>query len=410
MAQLGFLPPGARGYLAGEQSEYQRQNQGMGQLQGLLQMQGALMQQEQMRQSLMREQGFRNELGKLGPNPDPQQAANLAMRFGKPEIAFQLFNQLEQRKSRETIAEENRIAQGQRTDEMNRLRGDISRAGIESREDIAARDRALRGEIAAGRPAPAPTMITVQDPSSPTGWSHRDARGGAVIPGAPAPTSTTRPAPFESELQRQTAKDYTKIVEDSQRMGDQLDLTKKAINQFRDYTQSELLGTGAIATLGGATKYISSKTEALEAVFRTINLKNMVATFSGMTRAIDTDAERRAWEATQPGVSLDDPTNTQILVGGLSLAAKTQAEGAARKRYIEASPDKTLKGYVSPVIGRTSVLFNAEGDPVVIPKEQINQFRAQGLMTDEEYGKQILGKSRRRTDKPQEGWGIREIK
>src|SRR3990167_9143761 len=123
------------------------------------------------------------------------------------------------------------------------------------------------------------------------------------------PAPRIPPTPFESELQKQTAKDYTKIVEDSQRMGDQLDLTKTAINQFRDYTQSELLGTGPIATLMGGTKYLSSKTESLEAIFRNINLKNMVATFSGMSRAIDTNAERRAWEATQPGVALDDSTN-----------------------------------------------------------------------------------------------------
>ena len=197
--------------------------------------------------------------------------------------------------------------------------------------------------------------------------------------------------PFESQLQRDTAKDYANVVQSSAKMGDQLDLTKQAINQFRDYTQGQILGTGPIATLFGGTKYISSKTEALEATFKTINLKNMVATFEGFSRAIDTGPERRAWEATQPGIALDDPTNAQILVGGLSLAAKAQAEGEARRRYIESSPDKTLKGYVSPVIGKTSVLFTPGGDPVVIPKDQIDRAKAQGLMTDKDYGQQILG-------------------
>ena len=268
------------------------------------------------------------------------------------------------------------------------------------------------GRVIASVPAnpiqsPAPIIKTIKHPASSTGWAHIDIRTGTITPEAPPPGAGG--SPFESELQRQTAKDYTKIVEDSQRMGDQLDLTKKAISQFRDYTQGQLLGTGPLATLAGTTKYVSSKTEALEAVFRTINLKNMVATFSGMTRAIDTDAERRAWEATQPGVSLDDPTNAQILVGGLSLAAKTQAEGAARKQFIETSPDKTLKGYVSPVIGKTSVLFTQNGDPVVILKDQIDKGKAQGLMTDWEYEQQVLGKGRRRTDKPQQGWSMRPV-
>src|SRR3990167_8222200 len=148
MAQgYGGVPAGPlAAYLSVRDRNEQRGSeelQQVGAVQGLL----AKMQQQQQ------ERQFQSELQALGPNPTPEQIAPLAMRYRKPELAVSMLQATEQRKSRELIAEQNRIAQGQRTDEMNRLRGDISTAQIQSREDIAARDRALRGDIAAGRPA-----------------------------------------------------------------------------------------------------------------------------------------------------------------------------------------------------------------------------------------------------------------
>ena len=59
MAELGFLPPGARGYLLGEQLAQQQQAQGLGRLGSLIQMQGALAQQQQAQQpSAPDEQGW----------------------------------------------------------------------------------------------------------------------------------------------------------------------------------------------------------------------------------------------------------------------------------------------------------------------------------------------------------------
>lgn len=326
----------------------------VGAVQGLL----ARMQAQQM------DAQFRQAIGALGPNPDPSQAAAIAMKFGKPDLAVQFANQVENRKLRETLVGQTDLrmrelaagreaTQRQLAQQADLTRRELAGQADVTRRELAASGQALRRELAASRPP--------------------------------------RVTPFESELQKKTAQDYAKATQDAAKTGDQLDLTKRAIAQFRDYTQGQILGTGPIATLGGMTKYLSSKTEALEATFKTINLKNMVATFEGFSRAIDTGPERRAWEATQPGVALDDPTNAMILVGALSLTAKAQAEGEARRRYIESSPDKTLKGYVSPVIGKTSVLFTPQGEPVLIPKEQLEAGKARGLITDKQYEEQILG-------------------
>ena len=73
----------------------------------------------------------------------------------------------------------------------------------------------------------------------------------------------------------------------------------------------------------------------------------------------------------------------------MSLAAKTKAEGEARRAYMDQR--KSLEGYVSPVIGKTTVLFNQNGDPQVVSKSQVEQARRSGLMTDQEYINTLMG-------------------
>jgi hypothetical protein len=51
-------------------------------------------------QALQQEQAFRSDIEKLGPNPDPEQLATLAVKHGKPEIAASLFRSQEDRKAR----------------------------------------------------------------------------------------------------------------------------------------------------------------------------------------------------------------------------------------------------------------------------------------------------------------------
>lgn len=59
------------------------------------------------RQQLENELGFRQEVSKLGPNPDPGGIASAAMKWGKPEVAANLYKAAEDRAGRLQTAKDN---------------------------------------------------------------------------------------------------------------------------------------------------------------------------------------------------------------------------------------------------------------------------------------------------------------
>lgn len=231
------------------------------------------------------------------------------------------------------------------------------------------------------------------------GYAVGDARTGQI-----SGPSGIIPAQYDPRLQaslsgaktgaQESSKDYNELIKSSSKVEEQLSMATDTLRQFQDYSQNKIGGTGPFATGFGLKQYTDADTQSLEAAFRTINLKNMAATFEGMSRAIDTQAERMAWEKTQPGIVLDDPTNYQILVGNISMATKAKAEAEARKRYIESNPDASLKGYVSPVFGKTKTLFDANGNASVVPNENVQSARQRGLMTADEFNAILSGKKR----------------
>lgn len=212
-----------------------------------------------------------------------------------------------------------------------------------------------------------------------------EGRAGGQVVGAkfnPALQATLSGAKTSGQ---ESSKAYNDLIEGSSKVEEQLSLATDTLRQFDQYSKNSALGTGPFATGFGLKQYTDADTQQLEAAFRTINLKNMAATFDGMSRAIDTQAERQAWERTQPGIKLDDPVNYQILVGNISMATKAKAEADARKQYIDSSPDGTLKGYQSPIFGKTKTMFNANGDAIVVPNNQVPSAKKNGLMTADEF-------------------------
>jgi hypothetical protein len=128
---------------------------------------------------------------------------------------------------------------------------------------------------------------------------------------------------------RATRKDLDKAESSAEAALRDLKNVKK---QFEAYSKGVTSGTGPVATLGGLTKYISQDTEKLDSAFKKVALGEMVKMFAGMSKAVDSNAERRAFEATQPSVALDDETNKQILDAQIkaaeSLIKKTRAAKA----------------------------------------------------------------------------------
>jgi len=73
------------------------------------------------------------------------------------------------------------------------------------------------------------------------------------------------------------------------------------------------LGTGPLQTLGGLTKSLSPEEQKLDALYKKMNLDTMVKMFAGMSKAVDSDAERRAFEAAQPNLANYRDVNMGIL-------------------------------------------------------------------------------------------------
>lgn len=114
-------------------------------------------------------------------------------------------------------------------------------------------------------------------------------------------------------VKKENRKERYQIEKDLNATENLVNLVKQAKDEFEKYSKGSLTGTGPLATLGGGTKYLSSGTQKLDSLFRTLSLDSMVKMFSGMSKAVDTNAERAAFEATQPSLSNDDNVNKMIL-------------------------------------------------------------------------------------------------
>ena len=117
----------------------------------------------------------------------------------------------------------------------------------------------------------------------------------------------------DAQVKKENRKTRAEINKSQQSAEGILRDLEDAKTKFDAYSKSNITGTGPLATLGGLTKYVSADTEKLNAAFKKLSMDQMVKQFAGMSKAIDSDAERRAFESTQPSVANDDPTNKQIL-------------------------------------------------------------------------------------------------
>lgn len=149
------LPPGLEGFVAAQQNQRQQTLQNLGVLQKFVQM-------EEAKRKATLENQFRTEIGS-GPF-DPEKAAQAAIRAGRPDLAVQFHNQIEARKSRELIAEQNRIAVQERTTQAESLRRELAAQAESGRNERAQSEERLRRELAAAmaanRPEPAPIVQT----------------------------------------------------------------------------------------------------------------------------------------------------------------------------------------------------------------------------------------------------------
>lgn len=117
----------------------------------------------------------------------------------------------------------------------------------------------------------------------------------------------------DKQIKKENRKMRTELNTAESSLTDQLKMLENAKKQFEDYSSGSLVGTGPLATGMGTKTFLSKDLESLESTFNNISLQNMVKMFAGMSKAVDSEAERRAFESTQPNIKLDDATNRKLL-------------------------------------------------------------------------------------------------
>ena len=194
---------------------------------------------------------------------------------------------------------------------------------------------------------------------------------------------------FTKALHKKQASDFASSEKDVAKTSGALSKIDEAIEAQLKYTQGSLTGTGPVATLGGLTKYMSTDTENLEAKFKAIDLKNMVSTFSGMSKAVDSEAERQAWKATQASVSNDDSTNMQILLGSKSSMLKDRAVAQAKAQFVK--DNGNLDGFTHPVLeGEVTTLVAPNGQMQLVSKSDVSSAKKKGYRTVDEEASALI--------------------
>lgn len=119
---------------------------------------------------------------------------------------------------------------------------------------------------------------------------------------------------IEKEVMKENRKERRQLDADIPKTESLLADLKKAKSMLDAYGKTGIrTGTGPIATLGGLTGYIGEDANALKAQFNKISLDSMTKMFQGMSKAVDSEGERRMFEGTQPSLGNDDITNNMLL-------------------------------------------------------------------------------------------------
>lgn len=192
---------------------------------------------------------------------------------------------------------------------------------------------------------------------------------------------------FEQAAEQERGKAYGQVQAGAVKAQEQLSLIDDTIKALDDYSNKTVFGTGLAAKTKNWFGSLAPETQNLEAKFRMINLKNMTQTFAGMSRAIDTEVERAAWESTQPSLGNDDNVNKKILLGSKAIALKAKAEADAQKQWVEGMGRGTLQGYDSPILGKTSAMVAPNGEMILVPKGAEDDYREAGYKGIDEYAR-----------------------
>lgn len=154
---------------------------------------------------------------------------------------------------------------------------------------------------------------------------------------------------------KELMKEDIQIKKENRKTRSSLDTAEKALEEqirnlestskdFEKYSKGSIAGTGPLATGFGIKKSLDSDLETLNSRFKKGSLDEMVKMFSGMSKAVDSEGERKAFESTQPSIELDDPTNRSIIAERLAAAKRLlEKTKKAKQNYDRTGDFKTTE-------------------------------------------------------------------
>jgi hypothetical protein len=196
---------------------------------------------------------------------------------------------------------------------------------------------------------------------------------------------------YDKEIEKQQVKKFVDTQNKGKDARSNDFMVDDVLENFLDYSRNTVGGTGPIATLGGFTKNFSESAQTLDSKFKNFSLDKMTKMFQGMSKAVDSDAERRAFEATAPSLTNDDDTNIKIILGAKATNLRNIAEAQAQKEYINRN-GKLDEKYTSPVMDvPTTVLVDPRtGEMSIFNRNEKQEMIKKGYKDLDSYGKNLL--------------------
>lgn len=197
---------------------------------------------------------------------------------------------------------------------------------------------------------------------------------------------------FQETLGKKQAEQFVKTQEAADKSQETYDMFEDALSSLIDYSKKNVGGTGVFSTLGGFKSYVDQDTELLDRKFKGIALEKMKRQFAGMSKAIDSDAERRFFLASEPSITNDDSVNASIILAGMSLTLKARAEAQAQSDWLK--NHESMKDYQSPVNGRLTTVVTPSGELMLIDKSQKKKALENGYSDLDTYANSIFNKKK----------------
>ena len=187
-----------------------------------------------------------------------------------------------------------------------------------------------------------------------------------------------------TQIAKENRKEVKVIDGSMEKLRELKDNIKKAIAEQKKYSSGIGPGTGPWATGFGLKKAFSEDTQMLDSSFQKISLSNMAKMFEGMSKAVDSDAERAKFEASQPSITNDDKVNVKLLKENLdAVQSLINKNNSAKSNYLNNdTADKIMKSQEMPQRtmqqGDSVLMRSPNGETVRVKKDQVQKYKDKG--------------------------------